>query len=249
MGNFERFAVAEFTRTQFVDLFRTRIRDHMNGVKDHPFEKNRKIYLTRLCECYLHAILPHYMQFRVVLLSNYAKLHCCALGSKIFRILRRPCYWTTVAFICDDTAWLCMKCAKDAVKHCKKVKKVNFIPARPPIDFIQGDILGPILTTKRALTFLIIIMNHFSKLVPTISRQRLPAYSTGNCFMIIWHSFYCTPEKILCSNRQEFAAMILQDVCCNGGVKKLFLGSSHNQSSEHVHQFNRIVSFSPFLRF
>lgn len=77
----------------------------------------------------------------------------------------------------------------------------------PPTQSLHSksiDILGPLLRTPRGNRFLLMIMDHVTKLTRTVPLCRITATSVAQAFVIHWDFVYGPPATVLSENGGQF---------------------------------------------
>jgi len=105
------------------------------------------------------------------------------------------------------------------------------------------DLMGPLPTTKRRNTQLLVIVDHYSKWVELFPLTQATSAKMAN---VIEREIFCrygAPKCILSDNGTNFRSRIIQNLCEAWGIKHKFLSPYHPQANitERVNRNIRAV--------
>jgi hypothetical protein len=121
---------------------------------------------------------------------------------------------------------LCQACKNPNVKPAGVMKSVQ---TRGPWDMLAVDLMGPLPTTPRGNTQLLVVVDHFSKWVELFPIRKATAFAVAQK---LENEVFCrwgAPSSLLSDNGKQFVASLTRKMCKNWGVRQKFTSFYHPQ--------------------
>lgn len=137
--------------------------------------------------------------------------------------LKKFYYWPRMAIDVKNYVSICTTCKETkAPKHVLRPLMGSQFRAERPFQHSYVDLLGPYLRSKLGNTFILIVLDHFSKfvLLKPLRNATSPAiiqYIEKDVFHL-----FGVPVTILSDNAKHFVSKSMADLCKTYGVKQLF---------------------------
>lgn len=177
----------------------------------------------------------------VLHLSHRAKMAGHPGGRRLYQLLRRSFFWPDMSVDCYTIVQRCVSCAGNSVNLRQNSKGTQLFPAAAPLEFMEIDILGKLLTTMCGNRFQLVTINWFSKLVKTVPLSNISASTVARAFMDSWVLFYGLPKLLLSHNGSYFTSKFFRHACRTLCMPNLFTTTYHPQCNGQVERFNRTI--------
>lgn len=109
-------------------------------------------------------------------------------------------------------------------------------------DLIAMDLQGPLPTTVNGNSYILVIMDIFSKFVQAVAIRDATAQSIAQALLANWIGIFHAPRRILSDNGANMSATLLEDLFVLLGVHKLWTSPYHPQGDGQVERFNRTLN-------
>ena len=103
-------------------------------------------------------------------------------------------------------------CTKNRIKLRKHNLELKNFPPASPLEHIAVDILGELPRTPRGHRYLSLMLECYSKLIPTVSLQNITAETVRQAFISHWLLVYGSPVKLISDNGNQFTSNIFVTV-------------------------------------
>lgn len=158
---------------------------------------------------------------------------------KTLNRIKRFYYWPKMAIDVRDYVSKCIV--------CKETKAPNVVLRPPmgnqfvserPFQMLYIDLLGPYPRSKLGNTFILIILDHFSKFVILKPLRNATTAEIIKCLEKDVFHLFGVPETILSDNGKQFVSKVMSDLCSTYGIKQLFTAiySPQANASERVNR-------------
>jgi hypothetical protein len=121
---------------------------------------------------------------------------------------------------------LCQQCKNPNTKPAGEMKSVQ---TRGPWDMLAIDLMGPLPTTQKGNTQLLVVVDHFSKWVELFPLRKATAQAVAQK---LENEIFCrwgAPSSLLSDNGKQFISHLVKKLCKNWGVRQKFTSYYHPQ--------------------
>jgi len=160
--------------------------------------------------------------------------------SKLFNTLRNHYFWPNMK---DDVSSVINSCKfclqrKDGgqFQHEKKSLESEF-----PFQKIYADITGPLPMTKKGYSYILAIIDGFSKWTSLIPLKSLSASEVKSAFLYHWISLYGPPEKLHTDRGTHFVNSLMRDMCQEQNIKQSFSSPYYPMGNSVVERLFKTV--------
>lgn len=177
-----------------------------------------------------------------ILSSFHGPVHAGHPGyRKLYYTISRQYYWASMTLDCLKMVRDCHSCARERMKLRRHSKKMKLFPATEPLTNVSLDLLGPLLTTTRGNTFLLVMTDRYAKLTRTVPLKTATAGDVAMAFVRHWVFTYGPPAQVLTDNGKQFASRFFMECCRILQVENAFTTTYHPQCNGQVERFNRTI--------
>ena len=111
-------------------------------------------------------------------------------------------------------------------------------PATTPLECVAIDILGPLLSSKDGLRFILVVTDRFIKLSHTFRLKGINADAVAQMFLNEWLFKHCAPKQLVSDNGSQFVSLLFKQVCQILSNKKPFTTTYYSQINGQDKRFN-----------
>lgn len=140
---------------------------------------------------------------------------------------------------CYVTLRNCAECAKNSIKLRYNVGSIKLFPA--PLESVPIDELDELINTPRGYRYILVITDHFTKLVKAVPMKGVSAGKLAKLFVYHWVFNYGTHTEQLCGNVSQFTFKVFIDVYRILNTKKAFTATYNPQTNGQVERFSLTI--------
>ena len=140
----------------------------------------------------------------------------------------------------------------DYVSGCKSCqqRKGNFsrpkanlhVLSQGPNDLVAMDIQGPLVTSQRGNSYILVIQDIYTKYVTASPLADTSAENVAHTFVADWIRYFGAPARLLTDNGANFSASSTEDICNLLKIQKIWTSPYHPQTDGSVERFNRTLN-------
>lgn len=148
----------------------------------------------------------------------------------IMRIMRRF-FWYGIHEDVFDYIKGCEECQRTKNPTTKPHGELNPVKTNGPWDVLAMDLMGPLPTTSKQNTQLLVVVDHFSKWIEIFPMRKATASKIAE---IVEKEIFCrygAPKSILSDNGSNFKSRIMQNLCNSWGINHKFISPYHPQAN------------------
>jgi hypothetical protein len=164
------------------------------------------------------------------------------LGSaKTLLKLQQSFFWPNMADFVTDYIKKCDTCA--SMKSYSRLTRAELhpMPASFPMDFVTMDIVGPLPSTPSGNTYLLCIVDAFTKWPEAFPLHDTTAETIATVFVeqFVWR--HGCPKRVLTDRGTNFNSELMKQVHNLLGAQPVFTSSYHPQTDGLTERFNRTI--------
>jgi hypothetical protein len=125
----------------------------------------------------------------------------------------------------------CPKCQYTKNPTTKPSGQMKSAKSKGPWDILACDLVGPLVSSRRGNTQLLVVVDHFSKWVELFPLRKATAHAVAN---ILEKQIFCrwgAPACLLSDNGTQFTSKLLKSVCKTWGVRNKYTTFYHPQAN------------------
>lgn len=107
----------------------------------------------------------------------------------------------------------CVTCTKNRVNFYRHNKPMKTIPTLTSLEFVAINILGELVTTPHQNKYVLVILNHFSKIIHIVPLRYVTVECVTKAFSAHWVMAYGPPRILLSDNGKQLICPFLQHIC------------------------------------
>jgi Integrase zinc binding domain/Integrase core domain len=198
-------------------------------VRKSPFDGSQQIVVT------------HSLVSRILYLEHYPPASGHPGAHRMFQAKRKTFFWPRIAEDVYETVRHCALCARNRISEERKTNPLKLFPANGPLESVSMDILRPLPRTKHGNRFLLVISDRYSKVTKTVPLRTVTALSVSRAFCDHWAYVYGPPVSLLTDDGPQSTAKVLQAVCSELGIRKIFTTAYHPHTNGQVERYNQTI--------
>ena len=173
--------------------------------------------------------------------------HCSSYGghSGNFKTIERilESYWLPgISTLVDEFIKECSVCCKNAKKEtASKTFLKPLDPVYEPFVRLGADLFGP-LQSPTGKKWILVMVDHFSKLVEFAAIKDKTADSVADALFSNWFNRYGMPVQIVTDQGSEFKNSLLDSIYKTCGIERRLASVQHAQSNSAVELVNKKVA-------
>jgi hypothetical protein len=186
-----------------------------------------------------HALIVPDMERRQLI-----TVHHCSLGhvgvSKVTEIIKQKFYWPNMESDIQIVVAHCRECV------ARKVTANKLHPSCPtvtsyPFEKIAIDIAGPLPRSKGGETYILAIVDYFSKFPMLVPIRQVDAKTVADVVFKRWICMFGAPDSIHTDRGTSFESALFKEMCALAGIKKSKTAPYYPQSDALVERQFRTV--------
>lgn len=134
--------------------------------------------------------------------------------------MRLEFYWLHMASDAYAVVKDCQDCNRNRTQS-KKARHLKFFLAIELLELIATDIFGHLPKTRAGNQFIILMVDHYSKLTRGVPSTSTTAPNVGSILYDRWVIFYGISAYLLTDNRRQFVTKSFENLCKLLGLKHL----------------------------
>lgn len=135
----------------------------------------------------------------------------------------------------------CIECAHHKIPGGKKAGELHPIPKVDiPFDTIHADHLGPFIKTKRGNTYILVIVDAFTKFV-NITAVRNTKTTTSIRVIRDHFSYFGTPNRLITDQGSSFTSNTFKKFINSVGIKHVLNAVATPRANGQVERYNRTI--------
>ena len=151
-------------------------------------------------------------------------------------------YWLGMKADITDYVAACRHCQiAKATSSGKGIGPANNFPCERPFQMIAVDLVGPLSTTHDNNSYLLTIIDRFSRYVKAIPIREITAECIVFNLLNSWIYEFGTPEQILSDRGSQFTSTMFKVLCKTLGIKKLYTTAYHPECNGMIERFHRYL--------
>ena len=211
------------------------------NIKDLYFEKDKlfiKVDGRKLC-------YPKKNE-RDLLITSFHRDYCHLGIERIYNILRASHYWPGMKSDITIVINACQQCImhKNNRSNCKI--PIQQSKARFPFQQVAIDITGPLPRTKQSNTYILSIIDYFSKYIACVPIKDMSTKTIASKLINRWFTIFGVPESLHSDCGTTFKSELFQELLKMLGCKKTFTCPYYPQSDGLVERVFRTIK--PLLK-
>lgn len=182
-------------------------------------------------------VIPEAIQNKFIWQMHYKYSHLG--GDKIFKLINETCIWKNMGRHIRQTLATCTVC-----QECKYDVYINKAPlghvkVNEINKVISIDYIGPLIRARGNLTYILTIVDCFSKYVTVFPLRRADTKQTINKLQT-YFTEHGTPQAILSDHGTQFQSEMWKTFLKDNGIKQLFSSIRHPQANP-VERYNKTI--------
>jgi hypothetical protein len=142
---------------------------------------------------------------------------------------------------CYNTVENCHECSRERVTLQSNSEAIKLFPAEAPLEDIAMDLLGELPRTPRGNTYLLVIVDRFSKLVRTVPLGNTSSCSLARAFANHWVFIFGPPKTVLTDKGSNFTSKFMNEFHRTLGIKAKMTTAYHPQTNGQTERYNRTI--------
>ena len=187
-------------------------------------------------------LAPQCMRREIISFCHDNKLSGHFAVEKTLSRIRQKSYWRSMR---DDVTQYIRRCPVcTANKQPRKKPRAPLVDYHVghPMDRIGMDILGPLPTTLRGNSYILVIADYFTRWVEAYALPDQTAATTANTLVYQFISKYGIPLEIHTDQGRNFESDLFQEVCHLLDIHKTRTAPYHPSSNGLVERFNQTLA-------
>jgi hypothetical protein len=176
-----------------------------------------------------------------VLFNSHDSVSAGHLGyDKTFGKIKARYYWPAYTRLVREYVEKCAECTMN--KTPSSYNKAPLIPIRAtrPLDLVTADIIGPLVRTHAGNKYILVVVDHFSKLVDLFAMPDAVARTVAEK-LVKFICVYGVPERILTDQGKNFQSALLYWLWELLDVFQLRTTPYHPECDGQTERFNRTL--------
>lgn len=135
----------------------------------------------------------------------------------------------------------CIECAHHKLPSGMKAGELHPIPkVEIPFDTIHADHLGPFINTKRGNTYILVIVDAFTKFVNLTAVRNTKSATSIKVFRDHF-SYFGTPNRLITDQGTSFTSGAFKRFIASTGIKHILNAVSTPRANGQVERYNRTI--------
>ena len=134
--------------------------------------------------------------------------------------LRQRYVWPNMTSDVKGVMQTCIQCWRQGKGGPRHIPG-NVLPKGWSGEVVAMDLFGPLPTTARGNTIILVIIDRFTRWAELIPLRRSTAENLVACLRDIWLPQLGAPGVLLSDNGPQFASEVLRLFCNNVGIRKI----------------------------
>lgn len=135
----------------------------------------------------------------------------------------------------------CLECAHHKIPSGPKSGELHPIPKiDKPFHTIHGDHLGPFIRTKRGNTYILVIIDAFTKFI-NLTAVRNTKSSTSIRVFKEHFSYFGTPTRLITDQGTSFTSKLFKSFVVTAGIKHICNAVATPRANGQVERYNRTI--------
>lgn len=176
----------------------------------------------------------------------FSQLHDKPLGghrgvNKIIDDLRSRVFWPGMKQDVQSWVQTCVTCQKMKAPQPKGKAALQSIPVSAPLDRVQLDIVGPLRTTANGNTYILVLVDYFTKWAEAWA---IPDHTAQTVADIVVKEFICRygiMRQLHTDQGREFQSRLMAEMCLLLGIQKTNTAPYRPNSDGLVERMNRTI--------
>lgn len=159
---------------------------------------------------------------------------------RVYDMMRQSYYWPLVI---EDVYNYVKK-----FQSCRRHKQypthrllLKLFSLEAPMTFVTMDILEPLPKTKSGIKFIIVMMDHYSKLARGIWTRKTTTTDAARIFVEVLVMPYGIPDRLLTGRGQQFLGKVFNAVCVSLGTRPMKMAAFRPQTNRKTEWYNKNV--------
>ena len=155
--------------------------------------------------------------------------------------LQNFCHWYKM--LEDVMFWIstCQICQKRKPLVPKPSAPMQVYTTGAPYERISMDVCGPLVTTPRNNSYVLVISDHFTKYTRAFAMPDQQATTVARILIYEWFAIYGEPMQIHSDQGTNFESKLMHELCDTYGIEKTRTTPFHPQADGMVERFNKTV--------
>lgn len=154
--------------------------------------------------------------------------------------LRNHYLWANMAADVEKVLRMCTQCWQHSGAKLHKLPK-GILPKGWPGEIVAMDLFGPLPTTVRGYTVVLVIIDHFSRWVELAPLRKAEAADVAAILRDRWVPQHGVPQVLLSDNGPQFVSEVIRSFCTSIGARKLYSTPYHPKGNSIVESFMRTL--------
>ena len=193
----------------------------------------------RRANTYQQLVIPAALRYEVLTWGHDHPFGGAHFGTlKTYEKLRLRYYWRNMFSDIQHWCRSCCDCATRKTPRNRHKAPLLPIPVQDAFDRISCDIVGPLPTTERGFSYVLVITEFLTKWCEAFPINSIDAATIARIIVDEIFTRHGAPRTLLTDRGSNFLSSLMKEVCHLLNIKKLNTTAYHPQTDGLVERFN-----------
>ena len=161
---------------------------------------------------------------------------------KTLNKVRTQYYWKGMTTDVKQFVRTCEACQRRKTVQPTTSGELQQFSATQPFEVVGVDLLGPLPSTTRGHTYIVVMVDRFTRWVELVPVGDITAATVAKAVvdqLILRHG---CPQRLLSDRGSQFRSKLMRQLYRRLGIDKIYTSAYHPQTNGQVERFNRVIT-------